>query len=256
MNKEFITFEQPVNEHMRASLRLEHLLEQAHYSYKGDLLWDSRYAIAAIIEILSILDRPDLKPKLTKELCRHQANIARLAQTPHVDTKKLHNILSQLEVITNSLQNLSGKIGQQLRENEFLNSIRQHLSNPGGACNFEVPNYQLWLSQPQEQRVATLKTWLEEFNIVQSAITLMMQLVRESSLGQPKTAEAGFFQTPLDPQLPCQLIQVSVPKNLNVYPEISAGRHGIAIRFYDLSLSNRPKQSPANIDFDLTICIL
>jgi cell division protein ZapD len=99
MSIETIIFEQPVNEHTRACLRLEQLFQQLAHCLGGPSVWDSRSALAAIIDILNILDRPDLKTKLTKELCRHLANLARLEQTPHVDRKKLSVILIELEDI-------------------------------------------------------------------------------------------------------------------------------------------------------------
>ena len=51
----FIIYEQPLNEHMRVCLRLEHLFTQLHYGLDGAHALDSRSALAALVEILNLL---------------------------------------------------------------------------------------------------------------------------------------------------------------------------------------------------------
>jgi cell division protein ZapD len=256
MSIETITFEQPVNEHTRACLRLEQLFQQLAHCLGGPSVWDSRSALAAIIDILNILDRPDLKTKLTKELCRHLANLARLEQTPHVDRKKLSVILIELEDIIDGLQSVSGRIAQDLRGNDFLTSVRQHLLNPGGICHFDVPAYHDWLQKPSAERVANLNQWYGRFSTIQAAVNLLLRLIRDSSQAQSKVAQEGFFQMPLDAQIPCQLIQVTLSTHESVYPVISVGRYGVAIQFFILNLKDRPTQTTEDVPFKLTCCIM
>jgi cell division protein ZapD len=59
-----VIYEQPVNEHVRVCLRLEQLFNQTLHWMRGTSAWDSRAAISALLEILNVLDRPDLKAKL------------------------------------------------------------------------------------------------------------------------------------------------------------------------------------------------
>ena len=115
--------EQPVNEHIRVCLRLERLFQQLLSTMRGNSCWDSRASVASVLEILYVLDRPDLKTKLTKELCRHMANFFKLEQSPDVDNIKLRGILTELEDVNKELQQSHGKFAQSLRDNELLNSI-------------------------------------------------------------------------------------------------------------------------------------
>lgn len=253
--KDIITFEQPLNEHIRVCLRLEHLFQQAIHNLRGASLWDTRMVILAIIDILNILDRPDIKGKLTKELSRHLANLSRLEHTPHVDREKLTSVLLELEDLIDLLHATSGKIGQELRDNDFLTSIRQYLMVPGGACGFDTPAYELWLHQPATDRIATLAHWVRILEPYLAAVTLLLKLTRQSSSSNAKVAQNGFFQATLDPQAPCQLVRVSVASDLNVYPEISVSRHGICVRFFHLSLNEKAIQTHLEIPFKLTTCI-
>lgn len=253
--KDIVVFEQPVSEHIRVCLRLEYLYEQAIHSLRGTSVWDTRPAVAALVDILTILDRPDLKSKLTKELSRYLSNLSRLEHVPDVDSRKLASVLLELEDLIDMLHATNGKLGQELRDTEFLNAIRQYQMVPGGTCGFDTPAYALWLHQPATDRIATLAHWLRLLETSLAAVMTLLKLTRQMSSPFAKVAQNGFFQMSLDPQAPCQLVRVTVAATLNVYPEISVSRHGICIRFFHLNLNGRATQVQQDIPFKLTTCI-
>ncbi len=146
------------------------------------------------------------------------------------------------------------KIGQNLREIELLNNLRLHLASPGGGCSFDIPLFYYWLQQPAEERLATLKIWLNEFSQIRTAIGLVLRLLREGIQFQEKKAEHGFYQELLDPQLNLKLIRVAVPRAFAAYPEISVGRHFMSIRFsHPISLKDL-LNTPDNLHFWLAHC--
>lgn len=146
-----IIYEQPLNELIRVCLRFEQLFRQVDHQLKDPSPYATRNIIAAIINILHLVDRPDLKAKLAKELSIHSAALTRLESTPHVDLKKLHNLLKQLDELSRSFIDSNRKIGHTLRDIELLNNLRLHLSSPGGGCSFDIPVYHYWLQQPAEK---------------------------------------------------------------------------------------------------------
>lgn len=250
-----IIYEQPVNEHVRVCLRLEHLFLQASHWLRGQSSWDSRAALSAILETLNVLDRPDLKAKLVKELNRYQTIIAKFADTPHIDRTKLAVVQDELDHTIHQLHGMQGRIAQTLRDNDFLNNIRQYLLNPGGGCSFELPAYHYWLQQPVAERVAQLTHWFNGLRTIHNAVGLTLRLIRQSSPAEIHIAREGFFQAALDSQSSCQLVRVVLSHGANVYPEISVGRHGISVRFYTLNLHDRPTQVIEDIKFQLVCCI-
>lgn len=249
-----ITFEQPMNEHVRLCLRLEHLFNQLDENLSIETEWGSRIALSAIIEILNVIERPDLKTKLTKALSQQSAKLAQLEKSPQVDKEKLHEILREIDRLTETLFNLPGKIGAALRENEFLNTIRQYAYNPGGACNFCLPAYQLWLRQPSDQRTQTLNGWVKQFATLRETVFLLLNLIRNGASTSQQIAREGFYQQALDPNIPSELVRVSMPENVGIYPEISVGRHRMSVRFLLENLHERPKQLQNEITFELSIC--
>lgn len=257
MPADIICYEQPLNEQIRACLRLEYLFNEAMYNLRGASPWSTRNTLSAIADILNILERPDLKTKLAKELGRHLTNLKRFEHAEHIDQKKLVPLLHELEDLIDTLHATSGRIGQELRENDFLNTIRQRLTTPGGTCDFDTPSYYLWLHMPAAERIAQLSQWLSSFDVIRSIVTLLLRLVRQSAVPQSKIAVKGFFQAPLDPQSPCQLIRVQLPTQPALYPEISVGRHGISIRFIELvTTGNRGTQTNETVTFELMVGVI
>ncbi len=250
-----IIYEQPINEHLRVCLRLEHLFNQVSHWLHGQNMWETRAALAALLEILNVLDRPDIKAKFVKELSRYGAALTRFADTPHIDRTKLSAIQHEIEHTNHQLHNMQGRIAQTLRDNDFLTSARSHLLNPGGGCSFDTPAYYFWLQQPPAERIAQLTFWWGQLKSVRTAVELMLRLIRQSSAPQLHEASSGFYQASLDPQAPCQLIRVATAHSVGAYPEISVGRHGISIRFYALNLTDRPSQTTEDIKFQLTCCV-
>jgi len=255
MQHNAITFEQPLNEYIRVCLRLEHLFEQIKHNINDSNAWSCRIALSGMLEALNVIDRPDLKSKFTKALSQHANALAQLETQPNVDSKKLREILDELDQLTDSLYKAQDKMGHQLRTNNFLNSIRQHMGNPGGACAFSTPSYHLWLEQPAEVRTRNLKTWYTEFEQLKTTVRLLLQLTRGSTHPQALVAIQGFYQQSLDPKLGYHLVRVTVPSEKNVYPEISVGKHRLSVRFMELNTDDRPIQTNENIHFDLTCCL-
>src|SRR5687767_15170938 len=96
MNK-MIIYEQPLNEAIRVCLRLEQLFRHIDHHQDDTSEISVRNTIALIINILHLLDRSDLKAKLTKELQLFQHNLLRYSDAPELDTAKCQGFIQKLE---------------------------------------------------------------------------------------------------------------------------------------------------------------
>ncbi|MCK4869960.1 MAG: cell division protein ZapD [Gammaproteobacteria bacterium] len=254
MHSQAIIYEQPLNEHIRVCLRLEHLFSKIEFHLQEESVWNIRQAISTLLDILDVADRPDIKSKLVNIIRQHESTLTQLERLPNVDRPKLRNILDQLEDARHNLHETQGKIGQGLRENEFLATIRQRMNVPGGTSNFAIPAYHLWLEQSHDKLTISIKEWLSTFDKLKHIITLILKLTRESSNPATKMAYHGFYQEALPPDAQYQLIRVAIPMIHNHYPEISVGRHRLSIHFYTLNVSDRPIQTNNDLEFELTYC--
>lgn len=249
-----ITYDHPLNEVIRVCLRLEQLFEQVDHQLTDLSIFGTRNLINLIINILHILDRPDLKAKLAKELSIILTNLQRFSHLPEIDAHKFNTLTRQLDEMSRSLIDSSGKIAQRLRDIELLNNLRMHLASPGGGCSFDIPIFHYWLQQPAELRKQTLMDWLSEFSQIRSACALALDLVRNNAKTEEKTAIHGFHQELLDPQSSLRMIRIGIKRTIDAYPEVSIGRHFFSVRFYSPYIKERPTQYTDNLTFTVAYC--
>ena len=251
-----IIYEQPLNERMRTFMRLEHLFQQTEYSMRGFSVWDSRATIASLIDILEILSRGDLKNEIFKELEHQQSELASLKSMHGVDHQQLNNILTQLQQAQEKLHDHSEQLGQSLRNNELLNSLRQRSSISCGCCSFDLPAYHFWLQQVPEKRLDVLEQWYESLTVISTPINLILAILREGADPCRLTAEQGFYQQSPDSTSPVQMLRVSLPTDASYFPEISAGKHRFTIRMLEPQEKGRPLQTQDDVEFTLWCCAL
>lgn len=229
-----ITYEQPLNETIRICLRLEYLFNELYEHLHSPTTATSQIAINALLKIINVTDRPDLKTKLSSILHQQATSLAQLEQFPQVDHTKLANTLHELDRLIDALHHAPGKFGESLRLNAFLNQVRLQLNNPSGICEFSAPAYTLWLNQPSKQRIHDLKQWSHPFGLLHEIVSTLLHISRDSAGNQRLESEKDFYQQSLNPNLPCQLLRITIPAEYNIYPEMSVGKHRIAIRFKHL----------------------
>ena len=251
------TYEQPLNERIRMCLRIETLMKRFNYfaALKGD--WSAYSAILGILEITSLLERGDFKQELIKELERHHSALKSLSSHEGVDKSKLELTLNKQKNAIDRVHALAGKLGEHLKRNEFLLTIKQRTTIPGGNCDFDLPALRFWLNQNHEYKVKDLHRWAAPYVELDSVIALVLSVIRDSGTPQPVTAEKGFYQKALDPKQSNQLLRISIPANRIYFPEISAGKHRYSVRFLNpVSTNNFPTQVKEDVPFLLSRCSL
>lgn len=253
---ESIIYEQPLSELIRFSLRLENLFERLDSTLAAGIEEHTQNIMSLIVDLLNALDRPDLKTKFGKEFNRLIETLSKLHAAPDISTEKLNDTLQQLKVLMRYFITSHGKIGQTLRDNEFLGTIRQNIIKSGGCGTSDSPAYFHWLNQPIEIRQKYIVKWLTQFQEIRHAAALLLGIVRNSSEPCKRIAENGFYHESLDTQAHCQLLRVIVPSEFNIYPEISAGKHRISIRFVVPNVDDHPTQIQKNAPFQLVKCII
>lgn len=254
---EYVVYEQPLNERVRSFLRLEHLFNIITYRIQSSSEWDSRSALASLIEVVDLLSRTDLKGEVIKELERNANTLAALSNNPGVDPDRLDMIMSDINRLLEQLRDPRCQPGQALRINELVTSIRQRSTIPGGTCKFDLPAYHHWLAKPMEQRTVDLERWYQDISVIQEGIDFALTILRNSALPKRKVATSGFFQQPLEANSDCQMIRVIVARDDQCFPEISGGRHRFTIRFLEQQDTlSRPSQVQRDIQFELHCCML
>lgn len=251
-----ITYEHPVNEQMRLYLRLEQLFNTFHTACSNTSTTDSKAALVSLLQLINVTDRSDLKSKLVQLLTLVHSNLSQLGRSPAIDHRLLDNILGELDSHIRFYDGKKDKLGHALRQHEFLNQVRLKLTHPAGLCDVSLHTLHLWLKQPIEQRQMMLNQWHQPFRQLDKTIKLLLSLIRDSAPTENYVAQKGHYQLTQDNSLPCELVRVTVATDLAVFPEISANKHRVMIRFLapDLATGKKPVQTTLNLPFSLACC--
>lgn len=251
----FTVFEQPLNERIRSCLRLEHLFDAISDGLGGDTEWHARAAIGGMLDVSDLLTRTDIKGELIKELERHSAKISGLRGNVSVDQKALEKTLSSIDPLIAKLKSSDCHPGANIRGDELINQVKQRFAIPGGTCNFDLPAFHHWLARPQHERASQFDTWLSDLLVVNNAVAQVLKMLREASAPRRVSVDDGLYQQQLDPALQCQLIRLFLDDALNIFPEISGGKHRFVVRFFHQpDTTARPQQVREPISFELQCC--
>ncbi|WP_043739694.1 cell division protein ZapD [Thioalkalivibrio nitratireducens] len=252
-----LTFEQPLHERVRLLLRMETLIERFRQASLDGRDFDHHHALMVLVDIYSLAGRVDVKRELMGEIERQIANLNRLATQPGVDQERLTLTMQGQRRLLGRLEDQVGALDQRIKGNEFFTSIRQRTALPGGACDFDLPIYHYWLSQPAAAREALLLEWFQPLDTVAEAITQVLTFMRAAGAPRHVTGHDGYYEQSLDTNYAWQLIRVSVAADLQCYPEISAGRQRFTVRFLDPGdFHERPRIVARDIPFQLTCCAI
>ena len=250
-----ISYEYPLSERVRTLLRFEDLYERVAYFSSKSGAMEHHSALVTIFEILEVASRADLKSDLLLELERQKQSLDALRENPSISLPLLQDVLVNIDQIATRLFQSSGKVGQELRENDWLMAIKQRISIPGGVCEFDLPSYHFWLQKNPPQRQQDLKTWLQPFEPITEAVNIVLKLLRQSGKKNAVVARQGIFQQTMTGKV-AQMIRIELSSDYICVPEISANKYALNIRFTHQEGKQRPKVVETDFAFDLTFCNL
>ncbi|HLA35990.1 MAG TPA: cell division protein ZapD [Rhodocyclaceae bacterium] len=250
-----ITYEYPLSERVRTLLRLEYLFDRVIYFVAADGADEHHAALLTLFEILEVVSRADMKFDLVQELERQRQILLSFRNNPDISESALSGALYEIEQASTQLLAMQGKIGQYLRENEWLMSIKNRAAIPGGMCEFDLPGYHYWLNRDSGSRRHDINGWLSPLLAIHSGLTIVLRLLRASGRPEAQTATRGMFQLMLGGRS-AQLIRLRALHAEPCMPEISAGKFAINIRFLRPDMDQRPRPIETAIDFELTLCNL
>ena len=249
-----ISYEFPLNERIRTLLRLEDLYRRAqHFASKSDSE-EHHVALTSLFELLDVGGRADLKSDIMQELERQKQHLDALRNNPAISQQALNAVLIDIEKAVSDLFLLSGKTGQELRENDWLMGIKQRSAIPGGVCEFDLPSYHYWLNQSPEVRRVDLDQWLSPFLPIRNGVRIILKLLRENGKTASQMAHQGVYQQTMAGRL-AQMLRIRLDNSYDCVPEISANKYALNVRFIT-AIGTQRRTTVEDIAFELTFCNL
>ncbi len=249
-----ILYEYPFNESIRTMLRLEHLFDRLGQLIAREAAVDHHFALATVFEIMDVAARADLKSDLLKELEKHKLQFNAYRGNPSISEGALDEVITKIDHAFNGLNQLPGKAGAALTNNEWLMSIRSRISIPGGTCEFDLPAYYAWQKLEPVRRRADLLQWVSSLMPLAEALQVLLGLLRDSGVPHKVVAPAGQYQQSLQQGRVYQLMRVRLTQSDLLVPEISGHRLMVSVRLMRQDAEGRLKPSPADTAFELTLC--
>lgn len=248
-----LCYEQPLNERIRTFLRVEHLTARLHHHRRDSALWGRRAAMDALLDILNVMSRHDIRGQVSKELELRRRSLHHLSERDDVDQEALTGILTELDAIASEMAQIPPQFASyQLRDNELLNSLNNRHAIPGGTCSFDLPAYHHWLAQSDATIDADFDRWFRRVAPVERGVRLLLRLLRDSAEPTTETAENGVLVH--NTATGTQMIRVLLDDH-SVFPEISGGRHRATVRFMRYQDSQMHlRQTENSIVFRMACC--
>lgn len=250
------SYDYPFNERIRTLLRLEDLFAKVQHYLASDHELNHHSALITLFQILDVIDRMELKSDLLQELDRQKVVMDGLRGNPAIAENILNEVLAEIEKTASALRANAGKFGLYLRENEWLMGIKQRAGILGGVCEFDVPSYHYWLGMPAAQRQRDLEVWLAPLLPIYDALRIILHILRGSGVATQYTAPGGSFQQMLGMAKPAQMLRVILSDQFACFPEVSANKYAINIRFNCQDGMQKPRLCDFDVEFDLTLCNL
>jgi cell division protein ZapD len=249
-------YDYPFNERIRILLRLEDLFIKVQHHLNAADEFSHHCALIGMFQILDLVDRSELKTDLMQELDRQKLVMDGLRGNPAIAEGILKEVTGEIEKTAASLRGMSGRIGQPLRDNEWLMGVKQRSAMPGGACEFDVPSYHYWLGLPAAVRQTSIETWLAPLLPLYDGLRIILHILRGSGLASRYVAQQGAFQQMLGGAKPAQMLRVALSDDAICFPEVSANKYAINIRFNCLDGTQKPRPCEDDVSFVLTLCNL
>lgn len=253
MSAKVIHYEFPLNERVRTMLRLEDLFTRLDQLVAGDEHCYHHEALGVLFEMLEVTSRGELKSDLLQELERQKRTLGALRNNPEISEDALDTMLGEIDTVSTQLLSLSGKIGQHIRDNEWLMLIKQRACIPGGMCEFDLPSYHYWQHQDPTVRRTHLESWVIPLQPIHDALNILLKLMRENCKTHQFTAHQGCFQQMQGGRV-AQMLRVSLDKELTCIPEISANKYALNIRFVAADYAAKSSLYNQDVEFKLIFC--
>ena len=247
-------YELPLNERLRTFMRIEFLYSRLKYfSSNLDDNWQTRTVIHTLLEIYSILSRTDVRREVLADLDRYIMQMQRFQSAPDADNNMVNDVLEDLDSIKDQVVDVGTDYLLKLREDEFIASLLHRHTLPGGKAEFDMPKYKFFLESDKKNVVVQINRWIDVMRPICEGIDKLMWIIRESNEPIATVAVGGQYNHQIERRTQISLVRI-ITNDTNVYPEISGGRHLIAVRFFNQNKDGEYVQFEDNVEFKISLC--
>lgn len=232
----------------KIALRLERLFLAVEQSCLETHPIIHHYALKNIIEIIKLIEKPELKSRFVKELIRVEHAL------PKAQVKISDQHYAKLYVQIQLLNHIAGRFGDEIHSNSFLQSIRIAQASHTNDCESHAPQLLLWLENDANLRKQDLSSWLKDLQLLFDTVSIYLALIRDTANYEQIELIHGFYQCSLPTKSPCHVILLKMNKDAELFPKMQIGHHGLTLRL--CNAQTLQEIQGANAVLELAICQL
>lgn len=242
MYNDTITFQLATHFLSRIALRLEFLFKTINQACNESHEVIHRFALKNIIELIEIIEKPELKSRFLKELIRieHVLKKDNLLE----NTVIFDDLATQIQI----LSHVPGRFSNSIHDDEFLKTLRQIHHPNTKECEFNSPHLVLWFDSDPLLRQKAINQWVQCLKDLEYTVTIYLSLLREATQYIPITAYNGFYQHNISPKSVNHLILLKMDKLMGITPKLQLGHHSLTIRFYKLASAYEIRDTTVNME--------
>lgn len=245
MRKDTITFQLATHFLPKIALRLECLYETINQACEEVHPVIHHYALKNVIEIIKIIEKPELKSRFLKELMRIEHTLNKLGSK--ISTELDESLHTQIQ----TLAQVVGRFGENIHNDPFLQSIILTQSSNSNDFDTYSPQLLLWLEANPALRQRDLAIWLSKLRALHTTVTLYLCLLRDTAQFNEIAMLNGFYQRQLPPKTSCHLILLRIDKTFGIVPRMQLGHHGLSLRLCEISSMREVRETDAKLDLAL-----
>ncbi len=242
MYKDAIIFQLATHFLSRIALRLEFLFKTINQACNESHELIHRFALKHIIEIVDVIEKPELKSRFLKELIRIEHVLRK--NNFIEDRELLDNLVTQIHALSHA----SGGFSNSIHKDEFLKTLRQIHQPNTKECEFNSPHLVLWFDLDPLVRQKAITQWMEYLKDLENTVTIYLSLLRDSTQYIPITAYNGFYQHNISPKSVNHLILLKMDKTMGITPKLQLGHHNVTIRLYELATPHEVRDRIINME--------
>ena len=224
-------FELPLNERTRRLMSIENIFIRLNTQIKNMTNFSEVACFESYFNIRSTSSRADIKIEISQELDKLILKKKQLNKT-----KKNINQIKKLMDAKKSLSKINLPQGNFFGNDKFLQEIKTSSLSPTGIMSSDLPQLQLWLKQlspkaKQQYFLNKIDPYLPIFKSISIYLNTLRESVKYESID---TTDNGLVNYQLDPSFRHDLVQLQIPQNLNLYPNLTSNKYTINIQFSSL----------------------
>ena len=224
-------FELPLNERTRRLMSIENIFIRLNTQIQNMTKFSEVACFESYFNMRSTASRADIKIEISQELEKLILKKKQLNKT-----KKNIDQIKKLMDEKRGLDKVNLPQGNFFGNDKFLQEIKTSSLSPTGIVSSDLPQLQLWLKQlspkaKQQYFLNKIDPYLPIFKSISIYLNTLRESVKYESID---STDNGLVSYQLDPSFRHDLVQLQIPQNLNLYPNLTSNKYTINIQFSSL----------------------